>query len=128
MNLDEAIKHCIEIATSRCDECANEHKQLAEWLKDYKKYKDETPITLKWLYSKFEYDQQIDKWVYRYKSYHCYITLESNSNDYIVDIKSNKYKYKICSTIISTIGQLYSLFTICNLQEAAKKIFNDKRV
>lgn len=39
MTLDEAIKHCEEIAESQCDECGLEHKQLAEWLKDYRNMK-----------------------------------------------------------------------------------------
>lgn len=125
MNLDEAIKHAKEVATSQCGECADEHKQLAEWLEELKKYKDDTPITIKWLYSKFEYDQKIDKWKYQQKDYYYYITLESNGNDYIVDITSNSYEYKACSVIVSTIGQLYSLFTLCNLQEAAKKVFKE---
>lgn len=123
MNLYEAIQHCKEIATSKCDECADEHKQLAEWLEELKRYKDDTPITIKWLYDKFEYDQEINKWVYRQKDYHYYITLESNGTDYIVDIKTNGYEYKACNVIVSTIGQLYSLFTLCNLQEAVKKVF-----
>lgn len=54
MTLDEAIKHCEEVAednerdgrlyadldsykASECVECASEHRQLAEWLKDYKR-------------------------------------------------------------------------------------------
>lgn len=57
MTLDEAIKHCEEVAEEqekiaiytsfemlnsdvdieKCQECANEHRQLAEWLKDYKR-------------------------------------------------------------------------------------------
>lgn len=62
MNLDEAIKHCEEVAyeqdmkagfetdnqtytmseveRERCKECAKEHRQLAEWLKELKDYKD----------------------------------------------------------------------------------------
>lgn len=62
MNLEEAIKHCEEVAyeqdmkagfetdnqtytmseveRERCKECANEHRQLAEWLKELKDYKD----------------------------------------------------------------------------------------
>lgn len=51
MNLDEAIKHCIEVAEEHtkynfyggyesCDECAKEHRQLAEWLRELKDYKD----------------------------------------------------------------------------------------
>jgi len=58
MTLDEAIKHCEEVAEKneemcRIEElmglglqnaemmkCAREHKQLAEWLKDYKRLKE----------------------------------------------------------------------------------------
>lgn len=58
MTLDEAIKHCEEVAESkekqvkegawekdsntekRCIECAKEHRELAEWLKELKELKD----------------------------------------------------------------------------------------
>lgn len=62
MTLDEAIKHCEEKekelkeeahsysdnerysgAEADCLECAEEHKQLAEWLKDYKRLLEEKP-------------------------------------------------------------------------------------
>jgi len=48
MTLDEAIKHCNEVAERleskngyaytdvTCEECAKEHRQLAEWLKELK--------------------------------------------------------------------------------------------
>jgi len=36
MTLDEAIQHTEAVANSACDECANEHRQLAEWLKELK--------------------------------------------------------------------------------------------
>ena len=58
-NLDEAIKHCEEKANenkaeatkiarekkpfleyARCKQCAKEHEQLAEWLKELKAYKE----------------------------------------------------------------------------------------
>lgn len=57
MTLDEAIRHCEEVASGLieasenadlqgdekeakgCCECAREHKQLAEWLKELKAYK-----------------------------------------------------------------------------------------
>ena len=52
MTLDEAIKHCEEVAEKYCekvedgltaddfcDSCASEHRQLAEWLKELKKYR-----------------------------------------------------------------------------------------
>lgn len=61
MTLDEAIKHCLEVAEEqdmkagfetdyqtyimsemerkRCKECASEHRQLAEWLRELKKYR-----------------------------------------------------------------------------------------
>lgn len=38
MTLDEAIQHCEERAD--CTECGTEHKQLAEWLKELKLYKE----------------------------------------------------------------------------------------
>lgn len=61
MNLEEAIKHCEEVAdeqkklaekweaeggseygkTMACKRCAEEHHQLAEWLMDYKRLKEE---------------------------------------------------------------------------------------
>lgn len=53
MTIDEAIKHCVEVMMENlektkdrnasdpivinCFECADEHRQLAEWLKDYKR-------------------------------------------------------------------------------------------
>lgn len=37
MTLDEAIKHAQEIADKSCDQCAEDHRQLAEWLKELKK-------------------------------------------------------------------------------------------
>lgn len=56
MTLDEAIKHCEEKTNmllnearlmpdysedkEPCIECANEHRQLAEWLKELKAYKE----------------------------------------------------------------------------------------
>lgn len=42
MTLDEAIIHAEETykkLKDNCPGCANEHKQLAEWLSDYKKNK-----------------------------------------------------------------------------------------
>ena len=58
MTIDEAIKHCLEVAEEQekdaeyhrewhenyyekdCRECATEHRQLAEWLTDYKELKN----------------------------------------------------------------------------------------
>jgi len=60
MILDEAIKHAEEIAESRCDECGREHRQLVEWLKELKEYKEQEPcedavsidVIIEWLKSK----------------------------------------------------------------------------
>ena len=57
MTIDEAIKHCEEKAkeirwqalrermdiegVAECETCAEEHEQLAEWLKDYKRLLEE---------------------------------------------------------------------------------------
>ena len=39
MTLDEAIDHAREIAGG-CGECADEHRQLAEWLEELKALKE----------------------------------------------------------------------------------------
>lgn len=38
LTLEEAIKHCKKKVD--CSPCGQEHKQLAEWLKELKRYKD----------------------------------------------------------------------------------------
>lgn len=54
MTLDEAIVHCEEVADYDCYndkemKCANEHRQLAEWLKEYKELKSlQTAKKPKW--------------------------------------------------------------------------------
>ena len=76
MTLDEAIKHCEEVArqneaqarkiskqssgsasekyATNCRECAADHRQLAEWLKELKHYREElnktNKPTIEWLY------------------------------------------------------------------------------
>ena len=42
MTLDEAIEHCEEVAKIVCDECAEEHMQLAEWLRELKKLREQS--------------------------------------------------------------------------------------
>ena len=62
MTFDEAIKHAEEVIVEMsyefqesvalqdhenaklCRECAEEHRQLAEWLKDYKRLLEQEPI------------------------------------------------------------------------------------
>lgn len=54
MTLDEAIKHAEEVAEEHtkynryggfesCDKCAEEHQQLAKWLKELKRLKEQEP-------------------------------------------------------------------------------------
>jgi hypothetical protein len=45
MTIDEAIKHCKEVANGitaqgECKECAEEHKQLAQWLGELKQLRE----------------------------------------------------------------------------------------
>ena len=57
LDLESTIKHAEEVAeqnewfeenyleNKKCKECAKEHKQLAEWLKELKQYKEKnTPV------------------------------------------------------------------------------------
>jgi hypothetical protein len=39
MTLDDAIKHCQQVADESVCECADEHRQLAQWLQELKKFK-----------------------------------------------------------------------------------------
>lgn len=67
MTIEEAIKHCEEVADRKerqvangdwekgsmtehdCIECASDHRQLAAWLKDYKRLMEQTRwIPVKW--------------------------------------------------------------------------------
>lgn len=45
-DLDEAIKHAEEVADNKCDKCGQEHRQLAEWLKELKAYKEQEPCDI----------------------------------------------------------------------------------
>ncbi len=44
MTIDEAIKHCRQAAMDNreagCEECAEEHKQLAEWLEELQMWRE----------------------------------------------------------------------------------------
>lgn len=40
MTLNEAIQHTEAVADSKCGECADEHRQLAEWLKELKERRE----------------------------------------------------------------------------------------
>lgn len=44
MTLEEAIKHAEEVAATSCDKCREEHEQLAAWLKELKKIKEESIV------------------------------------------------------------------------------------
>lgn len=34
ITIEEAIRHAEEVAQRKCDECGNQHQQLANWLKE----------------------------------------------------------------------------------------------
>ena len=106
MTLDEAIKHAEEVAEEAeqdCEfgfgnrfidrteglECAAEHKQLAEWLKDYKQLKEQTL----WIPIKYHEatEQEIKENGYPFDV--CYILenpMPSDEQDILVTIKTKK--------------------------------------
>jgi len=55
MTIDEAIKHAEEVASRlfddniHCIKCAEEHEQLAGWLKELKAYKEKESKTGHWI-------------------------------------------------------------------------------
>ncbi len=34
MTIEEAVRHCYEVAENNCTDCGKEHLQLAEWLRE----------------------------------------------------------------------------------------------
>lgn len=44
MTLEEAIKHAEEVVATSCDECREEYEQLAVWLKELKRIKEDSII------------------------------------------------------------------------------------
>lgn len=42
MTLEEAIDHAEEVAKIECGKCAEEHRQLAEWLRELKKLREQS--------------------------------------------------------------------------------------
>ena len=41
MTLTEAIKHAQDRANQSCDDCAKEHEQLAKWLTELKRFREQ---------------------------------------------------------------------------------------
>ena len=81
MTLDEAIQHCKEVAIEyeakgECYECGKEHRQLAEWLEDYKELK--------------EHFQSLPDWLPVWVS--CEEAMPEEHDDVLVAMKSGKYK------------------------------------
>ncbi len=85
MELDEAIRHCEEVAEenqaivdacdyygdnmAKCDECAKEHRQLARWLRELKALKEQVngdcisrEAVIKSLHKRFADGFDSDKW------------------------------------------------------------------
>lgn len=74
MTIDEAIKHCMDIAETQemCSngkKCAKEHRQLAEWLKELQRYREawdkvkaEIETLIEWHDCPIEYDNGNDAW------------------------------------------------------------------
>ena len=73
MTLDEAITHCTEVAEQNedesCKECAKEHRQLAEWLKELKFYKDRQDLINKSWQELINYKEGIEKIKMRSQAY-----------------------------------------------------------
>lgn len=85
MTIGEAIKHAEEVAeikkiesetaeiqgcdryALKCEECAEEHRQLAEWLRDYKRLKEQEPTVTSTNNSGEMVYPQVDKKVESYK-------------------------------------------------------------
>ena len=101
MTLDEAIKHAEEVSMdninranilwdskekARCEDCAEEHRQLAEWLKDYKRLLEQEQKTGHWEWVQYDSNPNIGNW-------HC-----SECRNIVMECANNNEKvmYKYC--------------------------------
>lgn len=70
MTLDEAIVHAKELSESQsvCNDCREEHKQLAEWLEELKEYKaKECKISAREMFKQLGYEyRELDDDVFQY--------------------------------------------------------------
>lgn len=91
MTLDEAIKHCEDIVKSNtvgvydsialggmhftqeeideCNKCAEEHRQLAEWLKELKVYKEQDKAVAEAIEQGVVWDSEQHNWLEQIKKH-----------------------------------------------------------
>jgi hypothetical protein len=84
LSLEEAIAHCLEVAEeyekqgdalnemnfeSSCKECASEHRQLVEWLRELKFYKDRQDLINKSWQDLINYKEGVEKIKMRSQAY-----------------------------------------------------------
>ena len=100
MTLDEAIKHCIEVAEEQeqmaeydllctdqqkqdCKECASEHRQLAEWLRELQELREDKKL---YFDKAFEYTKWISCSERLPETDRCYLVTTTGTNNDIIDI------------------------------------------
>lgn len=87
MTLDEAIKHAEEVAEEKenegkllcqsegasigCLTCAEEHRQLAEWLRDYKRLKEQELKVWHWILAEEQNKEDVENDNYRFVCSEC---------------------------------------------------------
>lgn len=123
MTLQDAIKHCHEVANSKCDECGKEHEQLAEWLTELAGFKDETPITKEWLSRYFDYfgtDENDQVWIQKEKlKNHCIYIYEMP--EYRWNVKVEWFE-SIHWFEVQVLWQLRMFLTLCGLGDFVKQL------
>ena len=68
MTLEEAIAHAREVASAqkdKCEQCAKDHEQLAEWLEELKELRQAVDEFKKDIIDKINFE---DKWLFACKS------------------------------------------------------------
>jgi len=72
---------CIKNHLNSCKQYAEEHRQLAEWLKDYKRLKEQEPKVGKWIYHEKSISTAF-KELRECSCCHCYFRWEMPRNSY----------------------------------------------
>ena len=125
MTIDEAIRHCEEVADKMNDcECAADHRQLAEWLTELKELREIFSKVDTGAIKPKDYLDLLDEWakarkllkvmyedIKRYAGGMCRVCTECNADfeckceDFCTTNKRSKWKYKYEPEILALIGE-----------------------
>lgn len=115
--IDKAIEECNEFAKETNMFVGDPHAaKIADWLQELAAFKDETPITERFLFKRFLNTSA----GWRLNFDNTKILIQTSGDTYHILIYKREYMEN--TAYIKTIGQLRMFLTICGLTELVKKL------